>query len=105
MVQAATPVVLAELVDLLDTDVDAQSTNPLAILRSAVIWPTRVLDDLGARAVVRDEFAIRHAPDDRYGLAPAGWDDVDADLREPGLMWGAWKAAVVLHRRRADGQR
>jgi hypothetical protein len=44
-------------------------------------------------------------PDDHYAIAPATWTDVDESLREPGLVWGAWKAATVLARRRSDGLR
>lgn len=105
MVAAAAPQVIADITTLLDTDVDAQTTNPLSILRAAVMWPTQVLRELGVHPITRDEFAERNAPDDVYGLAPAGWDDIDERVRTPGLMWGAWKAAVVLHRRRSEGQR
>jgi hypothetical protein len=38
-------------------------------------------------------------------LGPATWSDVHPDLQEPGLAWGAWKAMVVLRRRRDEGRR
>jgi hypothetical protein len=90
---------------LLDTDVDDQRTNPLALLRSAVRYPTAVLRDAGVPPVVRDEFAERAFPDDVYDLAPATWGDVDQSLHEPGIAWGAWKAKTVLDRRRREGRR
>ncbi|MCU1455545.1 MAG: hypothetical protein JWN46_3691 [Acidimicrobiales bacterium] len=90
---------------LLDCDVDAQSTNPLAIVRAAVRYPTAVLHEAGVPGVVRDEFAERTFPDDDYDLAPAAFADIDPALHELGLMWGAAKAHVVLARRRAEGRR
>jgi hypothetical protein len=90
---------------LLATDVDEQATGPLAIVREAVRYPTEVLADAGVGAVVRDEFDERAFPADRYGLAPAAFADLDESLREPGLVWGAAKAHVVLARRRAEGRR
>lgn len=90
---------------LLFADVDQQRVNPLAILRSAVRFPTVVLDELGVGPPDRDEFARRNFPDDRYDLTPASFADVDQALREPGLVWGAAKAHVVLQRRRAEGLR
>ena len=51
----------------------------------------------------RDEFAERTFPDDVYDLSPASFADVDPALHEPGLMWGAAKAHVILHRRRSEG--
>jgi hypothetical protein len=90
---------------LLLTDVDQQATGPLALLREAVRYPTAVLADAGVPPVVRDEFAVRAFPDDAYGLAPAAFADVDPGLHEPGLVWGAAKAHVVLARRRAEGRR
>jgi hypothetical protein len=50
--------------------------------------------------VERDEFSRRSFPDDMFGLAPATWADVDPSLVEPGLEWGAWKAATIIGRRR-----
>jgi hypothetical protein len=91
--------------DLLATDVDEQRTNPLALLRTAVEYPTVVLRDAGVPPVVRDEFAERAFPDDVYDLAPATWNDVDPSLHEPGIAWGAWKAKTVLDRRRSEGRR
>jgi hypothetical protein len=85
--------------------VDQQATGPLALLREAVRYPTAVLADAGVPPVVRDEFAVRAFPDDAYGLAPAAFADVDPSLHEPGLVWGAAKAHVVLARRRAEGRR
>lgn len=83
---------------LLQADVDAQQTTPLALLRSAIRYPTAVLHAVGVPAVERDEFARRAFPDDVYDLAPASFADVDPSLAEPGLAWGAAKAFV--HKRR-----
>ena len=90
---------------LLVTDVDAQRTGPLALLREAVPYPTEVLERAGVPPVARDEFAVRAFPSDRYGLSPAAFGDIDPSLHEPGLVWGAAKAHVVLARRRAEGHR
>ena len=100
----AAPTVLAELDALLATDVDAQTTNPLSVLRAATRFPTAVLSRHGVPFGTRDDFAVRAFPDDVYGLSPATWADVDESLAEPGLVWGAWKAMTVLRRRREEGQ-
>jgi hypothetical protein len=90
---------------LLETDVDAQRGNPLALLRRGVRYPTEVLRGAGVPAVARDEFAARVFPEDDYDLSPATFADVDPALAEPGLVWGAAKAHVVKQRRRAEGRR
>ena len=90
---------------LLETDVDAQAGNPLAVLRSLVGYPTEVLRAAGARPVARDDFAVRSFPEDVYDLSPATFADVDPELHEPGLVWGAAKAHVHLARRRREGRR
>ena len=89
--------------DLLTLDVDEQRLNPLSLLRDAVRYPTTVLKAAGAPQSRRDEFAERTFPDDVYDLSPASFADVDPALHEPGLMWGAAKAHVILHRRRSEG--
>lgn len=86
--------------ELLATDVDAQRTNPLAILRSAVGHPTQVLAAAGVPPVVRDAQAERLFPDDAYDLSPAAFGDLHPSVHEPGLVWGAAKAHVILARRR-----
>lgn len=90
---------------LLVTDIDEQATTPLAVLRGAVRHPTEVLEAAGVPAPRRDEFAQRSFPEDRYELAPASFADLDPDLVEAGLRWGAAKAHVHLARRRAEGRR
>lgn len=83
---------------LLETDIDEQRANPLAVLRPAVAYPTDVLRRTGVPPVVRDGFAEARFPDDVYDLTPASFADVDPSLHEPGLEWGAAKAWA--HRRR-----
>ena len=90
---------------LLAEDIDVQRTNPLALLRGAVRYPTAVLEAAGVPPVVRDEFVERAFPADVYDLAPATWRDLDESVHEPGLVWGAWKAKTFLDRRRAEGRR
>jgi hypothetical protein len=90
---------------LLATDVDVQAGNPLAVLRSLVPHATAVLASAGAQPVARDEFSVRHFPDDVYDLTPASFADVDPTLHEPGLVWGAAKAHVHLARRRRESRR
>ncbi|MCU1399486.1 MAG: hypothetical protein JWN62_2595 [Acidimicrobiales bacterium] len=94
------PLVLAELDALLDTDAEAQRTNPLSVLRAAVRHPTEVLARHHVPTPRRTEFDERNFPTDVYALGPATWADVDESLQEPGLIWGAWKAKTVLDRRR-----
>jgi hypothetical protein len=95
----------AELRAFLGQDVDEQRTNPLAILRAAVRYPTAVLRDAGVPPVRRDDFKEQAFPDDVYDLVPARWSDVDPAVQEPGIVWSAWKAKTVLDRRRAEGRR
>jgi len=90
---------------LLALDIDEQRTGPLALVRQAVPYPTEVLRAAGVPPVDRDEFAARQFPDDVYDLAPTSFGELDPDLQEAGLVWGAAKAHVHLARRRAQGQR
>jgi hypothetical protein len=99
------PDVSTRLRTFLETDVDEQRANPLGVLRAAVRHPTAVLAGAGVVPVRRDAFAEEAFPEDTYDLSPATWSDVDASLHEPGLIWGAWKAKLVLDRRRAEGCR
>ena len=103
--QRAAAEVGGEVRALLATDVDEQRANPLAVLRTAVRYPTAVLRAAGVPPVRRSEFDERTFPDDDYGLAPATWADLDPALHERGIVWGAAKAHVVLGRRRAEGKR
>lgn len=90
--EAARVEVGARLRALLGADIDDQRTNPLALLRAAVWYPTGVLRAAGVAPVVRDDFAQAHFPDDLYDLAPATFADIDPSLHDPGLEWGAAKA-------------
>ena len=91
----------ADLRALLETDIDAQSTTPLTLLRQAVRYPTEVLRSAGVPPVRRDPFAEKSFPDDDYDLAPASLADIAPDLLDLGLAWGAAKA--MAHRLRHGG--
>jgi hypothetical protein len=95
--------VAASLRALLQTDIDAQTTTPLSLLRQAVRYPTEVLRAAGVPSVRRDAFAESRFPEDDYDLAPATLADVAPDLVELGLAWGAAKA--MAHRRRHGSDR
>ena len=84
---------------LLDADIDEQATTPLAILRLlAVRYPTEVLRDAGVPPVQRDEFVEDVFPEDAYDLAPTAFTDLDPDLGDVAIAWGAAKA--FEHKRR-----
>jgi hypothetical protein len=95
---AAQAEVGAAIRSLLQADVDAQWTTPLALLRSAVRYPTAVLVASGVPPVRRDRFAEEAFPSDVYDLTPASLADLDPALAEVGIAWGASKA--MEHRRR-----
>lgn len=82
----------ADLRRLLSLDIDEQWTNPLALLRAAVRYPTEVLRAAGVTPVEREDFNRDRFPDDDYDLAPATWSDIDPALVDPGITWGAAKA-------------
>jgi hypothetical protein len=88
---------------LLTTDVDAQTTTPLEVIRGSLGPPTDALRRMGVPVVVRDEFDRGQFPDDDYDLVPRSFADIDPALLEPGLTWGAAKAHVHLRRRRTAG--
>jgi len=102
---AAVADVEAPLRALLAEDPDAQRANPLALVRQAVARPAGVLRAAGVPPVVRDPQAERLFPEDDYDLTPGGFADLDPSVHEPGLVWGAAKAHVILRRRRAEGRR
>jgi hypothetical protein len=83
---------------LLAADIDQQRSTPLALMRSAVRYPTEVLEAAGVPPVQRDRFTTSAFPEDEYDLSPASWADIDPALTEPGIAWGAAKA--FEHRRR-----
>ena len=93
-----------ELQQLLAEDVDAQRTNPLQILRDSTRFATHALRELDVPEVQRDEFERKAQPGDVYALGPMTWRDLSDDVHEAGISWGAWKAASILQRRRAEGK-
>lgn len=99
--QAARAEVAPAVRDLLEADVDEQTTTPLALLRTAVRHPTAVLAAAGVPPLERDRFAEEAFPHDPYDLTPANLAALDPSLAEPGLAWGAAKAWE--HRRRHRG--
>ena len=105
MVAEVAPRTCEQLAELLATDVDEQTANPLSVFRNAVDGPTALLRAHSVPARPIDSFHVERFPDDVYGLGPASWADVHPELHEPGMMWGAWKAMTVLGRRREEGSR
>lgn len=89
-----------EIRDLLARDIDDQPTTPLALARRAVSYPAAVLTAAGVAPVKRDEFAKRAFPSDAYGLSPATFADIDPDLGDVGIAWGAAKAFEHKQRHR-----
>ena len=96
---AATTDIGGRIGDLLATDIDQQTSTPLALLRLAISYATAVLAEHEVPAPERPAFETDAFPDDTYGLSPANFADVHEDLRVPGLEWGAAKAYVHLKRR------
>lgn len=103
-VTEASAALAREMERLLSTDVDAQRANPLQVLREATAAAAGVLDSLGIAAPERDAVEARAMPGDRHGIGPLAWRDLGDDVHEAGIVWGAWKAATVLARRRAEGK-
>jgi hypothetical protein len=92
-----------QLLVLARTDVDAQATTPLSVLRAVAAVPTAVLLAADVAPAARDRFAEERFPDDPYGLVPASVAAVDPGLHDAALAWGAAKA--MAHRRRHGGSR
>lgn len=103
-VAAAAASLRTELRGLLATDVDEQRQNPLHVLRAAAVTVNPFLRSLGVEPARRDEFETRAMPDDEFALGPLAWIDLGDAVHEAGITWGAWKAATVLMRRRAEGK-
>ena len=97
-------VVSEQLMELLSQDVDAQRSNPLHILRRSTSVATAVLRSAHIPPVHRDEFDTSALPDDVYAIGPHTWRDLSEEVHEAGITWGAWKAATVIQRRRAEGK-
>ena len=96
-------VISEDLFSLLATDVDAQQSNPLHVLRASTSYATQLLQKFGATPARRDEYEGRAMPDDVFSIGPLTWRDLGEEVHEAGISWGAWKAATILTRRRADG--
>lgn len=96
--------VRANMTELLSTDVDEQRANPLHLLRQSTRFITSALRDAGVPPVKRDEFDQQSMPDDIYAFGPLTWRDLSEEAHDAGITWGAWKAATVLTRRRAEGK-
>ncbi len=85
---------------LLEADVDAQWTNPMTIVRRAVVPATEALRAAGVGEVQRSADDEARFPDDVYGLTPAAFADLHPSLHELGITWGAVKARAHLTRHR-----
>jgi hypothetical protein len=75
--------------------------GPLEVVRDAYRYPTRVLRDAGVPATPRDDFEVRHFPDDDYGLRIQSFAELPGgdDLAVLHAVWGSAKAAVLRERR------
>ncbi len=99
---AARTAIAPQVRALLDADIDAQWTTPLALVRSAVGYPTHVLSAAGVPAVARDRFEEDRFPEDVYNLTPATFADLGPAVGDAGIAWGAAKAWAHKHRHAAS---
>lgn len=90
--QQARADIVPRLRELLERDIDEQQTNPLAVIRDAVRYPTEVLHAAGVPPVERDDFQRARFPDDVYDLVPTSFADLGPDVADAGIAWGAAKA-------------
>lgn len=104
VVHATQAQVRIDLMALLSVDVDSQRTNPLQVLRGSTLMATALLIEAGIPPVRRDEFEVRSMPDDMFALGPLTWRDLGDDVHDAGIQWGAWKAAMIISRRRDEGK-
>jgi hypothetical protein len=104
IIASTTEFVREKLSELLRIDVDDQRANPLHILRQSTIFATTALSEAGIEPAHRDDFDRQSMPNDIYALGPLTWRDLSEDVHDAGITWGAWKAATVLIRRRAEGK-
>jgi hypothetical protein len=104
VVQETSAQIEGDLLSLLSTDVDRQRLNPLQVIREANVFANRALDVARVPVPHRDDFDSQVMPHDTYAFGPLTWRDLSDDVHEAGISWGAWKAATVLTRRRAEGK-
>lgn len=104
IIDETTEFVRERFVQLLLLDVDEQRLNPLHILRQSTQFATAALKESGVPPVARDDFDQKSMPDDVYAIGPLTWRDLSDKVHDAGITWGAWKAASVLTRRRAEGK-
>ena len=90
---------------LLATDIDAQRSTPLTVLRDAARFPVAVLHEAGARPVPRPDTVRWAFPNDPFEVTPATFADLGDDVHRAGIVWGAAKASIHLQRRRSEGLR
>lgn len=93
-----------ELLAMLATDVDQQRSNPLHVLRMSTVAANEFLRSANVPPAVRDEFEVKAMPHDVYSIGPLTWKDLSEEVHDAGISWGAWKAAMVLTRRRSEGK-
>lgn len=90
--------------ELLLLDVDQQRQNPMHVIRSSINSATELLSRYEIPLPHRDEFETKAMPNDIYAIGPLTWKDLSEDVHDTGISWGAWKAAVVVSRRRSEGR-
>lgn len=93
-----------DLKELLSADVDVQRSNPLHVLRMSTKRANEALSSHGVQPSSRDEFEVSAMPHDFFSIGPLTWKDLSDDVHDAGIAWGAWKAAVVMMRRRDEGK-
>jgi hypothetical protein len=103
LVSSVTAEVKKNLAVLLATDVDTQNINPLQVLRDSTTVVSDAMVKVGIPFPHRDQFEVRAMPNDIYSIGPITWRDLSEDVHDAGITWGAWKAAVILSRRRDEG--
>lgn len=85
---------------LVNADIDEPLSGPLERIRRAVEPLNDVLDELGAPQRPRDPVEAAMRPADRHALGPMTFRDLDDDVHDAGIAWGAAKAHLHLQRRR-----
>ena len=102
LAERSTQYAVARLRELFAADVDEQRANPLHVLRTVAADVTAQLRAAGVPPVSRDAVETEAFPDDVYGFGPFTWRDLSEEVHDAGITWGAWKAAVIISRRRAN---